>query len=112
MTPPVTGILALRAAMTGSVILPEDEGYHDVRRVWNGEIDRCPAVIARCESPADVVAAISLARDQDLELSVRGGGHNVWGSSVGDDGMMVHLGGMNQVSVDPAAKRVRVGGGA
>lgn len=112
MTPTVTGIGALRAAMTGSVILPEDEGYHDARRVWNGEIDRHPAVIARCESPADVVAAIRLARQHDLELSVRGGGHNVWGSSVGDGGMMVHLGGMNQVSVDPAARRVRVGGGA
>lgn len=106
------GIEALRAAMTGSVLVPADEGYHVARRVWNAGIDRCPAVIARCESATDVGAVIGFARRQGLEISVRGGGHNVWGAAVGNGGVMIHLGGMNGVSVDPAARRVRVGGGA
>ncbi len=113
MAPTATGgIDALRAAMSGSVFVPVDEGYHDARKVWNGDIDRRPAVIARCESAADVAAVIGFARQQGMEISVRGGGHNVWGAAVGTGGMMIHLGGMNGVSVDPAARRVRVGGGA
>ncbi len=94
------------------MFVPVDEGYHDARRVWNGGIDRRPAVITCCESAADVAAAIDFALQQDLEISVRGGGHNVWGAAVSTGGMMIHLGGMNGVSVDPAARRVRVGGGA
>lgn len=103
---------ALRVAMIGSVLLPTDQGYDDARNVWNGDIDRHPAVIARCESAADVAAAIDFARRHGLEISVRGGGHNAWGASVGTGGMMIHLGGLNAVKVDPAARRVRVGGGA
>jgi FAD/FMN-containing dehydrogenase len=103
---------ALRVAMIGSVLLPTDQGYDDARNVWNGDIDRHPAVIARCASAADVAAAIDFARRHRLEISVRGGGHNAWGASVGTGGMMIHLGGLNAVRVDPAARRVRVGGGA
>jgi FAD/FMN-containing dehydrogenase len=113
MTLTATGeIDALRAAMIGSVFLPADQGYDDARNVWNGDIDRQPAVIAHCESAADVAAAIDFARRHGLEISVRGGGHNAWGASVGTNGMMIHLGGLNAVKVDPAARRVWIGGGA
>src|SRR5581483_8209776 len=113
MTLTIAGeIDALRAAMIGSVFLPAYEGYDDARTVWNGDIDRFPAVIARCESAADVAASINFARHNSLEISVRGGGHNVWGAAVGTGGMMIHLGGLNAVTVDPVARRVRVGGGA
>jgi FAD/FMN-containing dehydrogenase len=113
MTLTIAGeIDALRVAMIGSVFLPADDGYDDAKRVWNGDVDRFPAVIARCESAADVAAAINFARQNNLEISVRGGGHNVWGAAVVTGGMMIHLGGLNAVTVDPAARRVRVGGGA
>jgi FAD/FMN-containing dehydrogenase len=103
---------ALQAALTGLVLDPDDPGYDAARTVWNADIDRRPAVIARCQSAADVAAAIEFARQQGLVISVRGGGHNPSGSAVVDGGMMIHLGGINGVSVDPAARRVRVGGGA
>jgi FAD/FMN-containing dehydrogenase len=103
---------ALRAAMKGGVIDPEDPAYDDARKLWNAEIDRHPAVIARCESSADVSAAVTFARDQGLEIAVRGGAHSVAGASMVDDGLVIDLSALNQVSVDPAAKRVRVGGGA
>ena len=106
------GIDQLRAAMDGPVIAPDDEGFDDARRVWNAEISRRPSVIARCTSAADVVAAIGVAREHGLEVSVRGGAHNTAGTAVCDDGMMVDLSLLNAVAVDPAARRVRVGGGA
>jgi FAD/FMN-containing dehydrogenase len=106
------GIDQLRAAMDGPVIAPDDEGFDDARRVWNAEISRRPSVIARCTCAADVVAAIGVAREHDLEVSVRGGAHNTAGTAVCDDGMMVDLSLLNAVAVDPAARRVRIGGGA
>lgn len=106
------GVQSLRAAMDGSVILPGDPDYDDGRKVWNAEIDRRPAVIARCASAADVVAAIKCAREHGLELSVRGGAHNTAGTAICDDGMMIDLSLLNTVTVDPDARRARVGGGA
>jgi FAD/FMN-containing dehydrogenase len=106
------GIGELRAAMDGPVILPGDAEFDDRRRVWNGGIDRRPSVIARCTSAADVAAAIVLAREHGLEISVRGGAHNPAGTAVCDDGMMIDLSLLNSVQVDPARKRARVGGGA
>ncbi|MGH4008968.1 MAG: FAD-binding oxidoreductase [Pseudonocardiaceae bacterium] len=106
------GIEALRAALAGSVFVPADEGYHEARRVWNAGIDRHPAVIARCRSTQDVVSAIALARDLDLEITVRGGAHNAAGTAVTDGGLMVDLSELREVTVDPQARRVRVGGGA
>jgi FAD/FMN-containing dehydrogenase len=106
------GIGGLRAAMEGPVILPGDAEFDDRRRVWNAEIDRRPSVIARCASAADVAAAVRLAREHGLEISVRGGAHNPAGTAVCDDGLMIDLSLLNSVQVDPVGRRARVGGGA
>lgn len=105
-------IRALRARMAGPVFAPDDAGYDAARAVWNGDIDRRPAVIAECLSPEDVAAALTFAREHTLEVSVRGGGHAYSGTGVGDDGLMINLGLMNSVLVDPDGPRARVGGGA
>ena len=81
----------LRAVMEGPVIEPGDPGFDEGRRVWNGEIDRRPAVIARCASAADVAAAVQYAGERGLEVSVRGGGHNPAGAAVSDGGVMIDL---------------------
>ena len=101
-----------RAVLDGPVIAPGDAGFDAGRRVWNAEIDRRPRVIARCTSAADVVAATAFARTAGLEVSVRGGGHNAAGTAVCDGGLMVDLSLLNTVTVDPGARRARVGGGA
>jgi FAD/FMN-containing dehydrogenase len=102
----------LRAVMGGPVIGPADGDYDQARRVWNASIDRRPAVIARCASPAEVAAAVTFAATNGLEVTVRGGAHSMSGASVADRGLMIDLSQLNQVSVDPQAKRARVGGGA
>jgi FAD/FMN-containing dehydrogenase len=102
----------LRAAIEGPVIGPEDSAFDDARRVWNAQINRHPAVIARCASAADVAAAIGFAREHRMEISVRAGAHNTAGTAVCDDGLMIDLSQLNEVTVDPAARRARVGGGA
>jgi hypothetical protein len=106
------GIGRLRAAMDGPVIGPGEAGFDDARMVWNAGIDRRPSAIARCTSAADVVAAIAFAREHGLEISVRGGAHNTAGTAVCDDGLMIDLSLMNQVTVDPVSRSARVGGGA
>ncbi|MFI6367456.1 FAD-binding oxidoreductase [Nocardia sp. NPDC050630] len=103
---------ALRSAMGGPVFAPADAGYDHARSIWNGAIDRRPAVIAQCLSPEDVAAALTFARDHDLEVSVRGGAHAYSGTAVCDGGIMINLGVMNSVTVDPATNSARVGGGA
>jgi FAD/FMN-containing dehydrogenase len=95
----------LRAAMEGPVIVPGDPGFDEGRRVWNAQIDRRPLVIARCASAADVAAAIGFAREHRLEISVRGGAHNSAGTAVCDDGLMVDLSLLNEVTVDPRFRR-------
>ncbi len=112
MTETVAGIEGLQASMTGPVIRPRDADYDECRKVWNANIDRRPAVIARCHTTEDVRAAVRHATGQGLEIAVRAGAHSMSGASVVDDGMMIDLSAMNRVSVDPAAKRARVGGGA
>jgi rhodanese-related sulfurtransferase len=102
----------LRTVMEGPVITPGDPGFDDARRVWNGGIDRRPAVIARCASATDVAAAVAYAREHGLEVSVRGGAHNPAGTAVCDGGLMIDLSLLNHVAVDPAARRATVGGGA
>ncbi|MEU4288942.1 FAD-binding oxidoreductase [Kribbella sp. NPDC026596] len=107
-----SGIGELRTAMSGPVLGPDDAGYDDARRLWNAAIDRRPAVIARCQSAADVSRAVRFARDHGLEIAVRGGAHNPGGSASVDDGLMIDLSPLNEVTVDPGAKQARVGGGA
>ena len=107
-----SGIGDLRRVIEGPVLGPTDDGYDDARRLWNAAIDRHPAVIARCRSAADVSNAVRFARENGLEIAVRGGAHNPGGSSSVDDGMMIDLSLLNEVTVDPAAKLGRAGGGA
>jgi FAD binding domain/Berberine and berberine like len=102
---------SLRAQFGGAVLTAADADYEEARHVWNGVIDRRPAVIARCASAKDVGAAIQFGRQRGLRLSVRGGGHNYGGYAVCDDGLMIDLSGLKQVQVDPASRRVTCGGG-
>jgi FAD/FMN-containing dehydrogenase len=96
----------------GRLISAADADYDIARTVWNGAIDRRPRLIARCIGTADVVAAVRFARDHDLEIAIRGGGHNVAGTAVCDDGIVIDLSAMRGVRVDPAARRAWVQGGA
>jgi FAD/FMN-containing dehydrogenase len=102
----------LASAVQGETITPEHASYDEARTVWNGRIDRHPALVVRCASTDDVVATINFARDNDLVISVRGGGHSTPGYSTCDGGIVIDLGPMNRVGVDPAAKTARVQGGA
>ncbi|MFC9909107.1 FAD-binding oxidoreductase [Streptomyces sp. NPDC127197] len=103
---------ALRDDLDGDVFAPWDPGYDDVRAVFNTMIDRRPAVIAQCAHEADVVRAVRFGRDLDLNIAVRGGGHSVAGMGTNDSGLVVDLRRMHDVTVDPAAEAVRIGGGA
>src|SRR5687767_15282326 len=96
----------------GRLISADDRDYDAARAVWNGAIDRRPRLIARCVGTADVVAAVRCARDRDLEIAIRGGGHNVAGSAVCDDGIVIDLSAMRAVRVDPAGRVAWVQGGA
>jgi FAD/FMN-containing dehydrogenase len=99
---------ALRATIAGEVITPSDAAYEEARRVWNMNIDKRPALIARCTSTADVISAVNLARDQKLLVAVRGGSHNVAGLGTCDDGIVLDLSPMKAISVDPSARTARV----
>jgi FAD/FMN-containing dehydrogenase len=100
-----------RGGLRGALLAPGDAGYDAARRVWNGSIDRKPALIARCTGPADVVGAVKFARANNLLVSVRGGGHNVTGNAVCDGGLMIDLTPMKGIRVDPVARTVRAQGG-
>jgi FAD/FMN-containing dehydrogenase len=105
-------IAELRDGFDGDVIGPEDRAYDEARKVFNGMIDKRPGVIARCASTADVVAAVNFARENDLVVAVRSGGHNFAGMSIcGEDGILVDLSGLKQIDVDPEARTARTGGG-
>ncbi len=112
MTQAVAEFDELRAAMTGPVFTRGESGYEQARSMFNGAIDRHPAVVARVEGPADVAAALAFAQANGLDVTVRGGGHSTAGSSVRDDALMIDLGGLRQVVVDPRARLARAGGGA
>ena len=97
-------VAKLKASMRGELIRPEDSGYDDARKVWNGMIDKRPALIARCTGTADVIAAVTFAREHELVVAVRGGGHNYAGKSVCDDGLVIDLSAMKGIRVDPARR--------
>jgi len=96
----------------GLTIAAGDAGYDDARAVWNGRVDRRPRLIARCSGTADVAAAVRFGRERDLEIAIRGGGHNVAGTAVCDDGIVIDLSAMRAVSVDAACGTAEVQGGA
>ena len=105
-------LTGLREELAGDALTPADAGYDEARTVYNGMIDRRPSVIAQCESAADVAHALRFARAHGLEIAVRGGGHSVAGTSLSEGGLVVDLRRMNDVTVDPASRAARVGGGA
>lgn len=105
-------IEALRSALKGQVLTPDDDRYDTARKVWNAMIDRRPAIIARCMGTADVMTAVAIARDHGLPVSIRGGAHNVAGHAVCDDGVMIDLSLMRSVRVNPRARSAWVEGGA
>jgi FAD/FMN-containing dehydrogenase len=113
---PVLGeasVQELRDALRGELLQSGDEGYEEAKRVWNGAHDGYePSLVARCTGTADVIAALGFARAHDLTVAVRGGGHSVAGLSTSDGGMVIDLGAMRNVRVDPAARRAFVGPGA
>jgi FAD/FMN-containing dehydrogenase len=104
-------VQSLGEVLSGPVLAPDDRGYDEARRVYNALIDKHPAVIARCLHTADVVAAVNFGTEEGLEISVRGGGHNVAGKAVTEGGLMIDLSLMKGVHVDPARRTVRAQAG-
>ncbi|MBI3917241.1 MAG: FAD-binding oxidoreductase [Betaproteobacteria bacterium] len=109
---PESAISSLATAMRGRLIQPEDAGYDAARQVWNATIDRRPALIARCHDTADVIAAVKFASTNALLVSVRGGGHNIAGSALCDDGLTIDLSAMRGIRADAGQRRAWVQGGA
>ncbi|ABM38069.1 FAD-binding oxidoreductase [Polaromonas naphthalenivorans] len=107
-----TQIKALKAGIQGEVILPEDASFDTARQVWNAMIDKHPAAIVRCAATPDVVHAVNFAREQGLRLAVRGGGHNIAGSAVCDDGIVIDLSQMKAAYIDTSNRRASIEGGA
>ncbi|MEM7467885.1 MAG: FAD-binding oxidoreductase [Pseudomonadota bacterium] len=105
-------IRGLASNLDGKLLCPNDEGYDEARTIWNAMIDKRPAGIARCTCTADVVQAVNFARKHDLLVSVKGGGHNVAGNAICNDGLMIDLSLMNRVQVNEAQQRAKVQGGA
>ncbi|MDQ3953556.1 MAG: FAD-binding oxidoreductase [Actinomycetota bacterium] len=101
----------LRGDFLGELIPPEDPGYDESRKIWNGQIDRRPALVARCRGVADVRAAVRFARDHGSVIAVRGGGHAVAGHALCDDGIVIDLSAMTGSRIDPVAQTIRVEGG-
>jgi FAD/FMN-containing dehydrogenase len=112
MTMATTAVGQLRDKVRGEVITAEDSGYEEARKVHNAMIDRRPQVIVRCAGAEDVVAAVNLARESELDLAVRGGSHSVPGFGTADDAVVVDLSPMRAVEVDPEARTARAQGGA
>jgi FAD/FMN-containing dehydrogenase len=101
----------LGGSFRGELLLPTSPGYDAARRIWNGAIDRHPACIARCTGVADVVAAVRFARERDLVVAVRSGGHGVAGHAVCDGGLVIDLSPMKGITVDPQARTARAQAG-
>ena len=109
--PDASAVEGLRANLRGELLLPGDGGYDEARTIWNSMIDRKPAFIIQCQGAADVVQGVNFAREHDLLLAVKGGGHNVAGNAVCAGGLMLDLSLMRSIQVDPDKKTVRVSAG-
>jgi FAD/FMN-containing dehydrogenase len=105
-------IQSLKSTFHGQILEPSDAGYDDARQIWNASINKRPRLIARCSGTADVIAAIEFGRTNDMLTAIRGGGHNVGGRALCDDGIVIDLSRMRAVHVNPANRTVRVQGGA
>lgn len=101
----------LQERLRGRLLCPSDEGYDDARKVFNGMIDKRPALIAQCAGVADVIAAVDFGRETDIHVAVRGGGHGVVGNAVCDDGLVIDLSKMKSVRVAPKDRTARAEGG-
>jgi FAD/FMN-containing dehydrogenase len=110
--PELDGARQLRTVMQGRVVLPGDDDYAQTRQIWNGAVEHQPALIAVCETPADVQAAVRTARQHNLPLSVRGGGHDWAGRALCHDGLVIDMSHMRRVDVDPVASVATIEGGA
>jgi FAD/FMN-containing dehydrogenase len=106
------GLPALADTFSGEIVLPEDPGYDRARAVWNGMVDRRPAIVVRPEKVDDVIAALRFAREEDLAIAVRCGGHSIPGLSTCDDGIVIDLARLRGAQVDPERRTARVAGGA
>lgn len=106
-----SAIEALRKQIRGTVTLPQDKNYDQARKVYNAMINKHPAIIIQCVDVADVMASVKFAKEQNLLVAVRGGGHNGGGLGICDDGIVIDLSGIKYIRVNPADKTVRVGGG-
>jgi FAD/FMN-containing dehydrogenase len=109
---PQRDVDSFTAAFRGQLLKPDTPGFDGARAIWNGMIDRRPALIARCSTAGDAALAVRFAASHDLLVAVRGGGHNVAGNALCDGGLVIDLSAMNSVEVDPAARLARVGPGA
>ncbi|WP_135302780.1 FAD-binding oxidoreductase [Haloarcula amylovorans] len=109
---PDVQVAPLRERVRGEIVTPSHPAYDETRAIWNAMIDRRPALIAQCTGTADVVACVDFAGENDLEIAIRGGGHNVAGKAVTEGGLLIDLSRMNGVRVDRDARTVRAGGGA
>lgn len=106
-----TAVEGLAATFGGTLFSPDSQGYDEARQIWNGEIQRRPALIARCSGVADVQAAVRFGREHELLTAVRGGGHAVAGHATVDDGLVIDLSAMTGTRVDPMARTIRLEGG-
>jgi FAD/FMN-containing dehydrogenase len=107
----VDAVLEFRTRVRGDVLEMADVGYDEARKVWNGMIDKRPAVIARCAGVADVIEAVNFARTNDLLVAIRGGSHSAAGLAVCDDGLVIDLTRMKGARVDPVARTVQAQAG-
>jgi FAD/FMN-containing dehydrogenase len=104
-------IKEFESKLRGKIVMPDDADYDNTRKVYNGMIDKHPAIIVMCVDVADVIASVNFGRENNLLVAVRGGGHNGGGLGICDDGLVIDLSGIKSVRVDTSNNTVRVGGG-
>ena len=107
----ITLIDELKNRLSGTLVLPQDTAYEELRKVYNGMIDKRPAMIALCDNNNDVITCVNFARDNDILLSIRGGGHNAGGLGICDGGLVIDLSPMKEININAAGKTVKVQGG-